>query len=196
MSLPHVLLGMLAEPASGYDLKQRFEQSVRYFWYAELSQIYPALAKLEKQGLLRSKQAPSDKGPSKKIYTRTGKGKRALQEWLSDGPVLRTERLAYLTQLFFLDEIPNARRIEFMQELRDDFAQRLEELKLIERNWASEDARFPDNLPDGELVKHMTLRSGLMKYAMMVEWCEECLGRLESRQESTGHRNSRNRKVS
>jgi len=181
MSLPHVLLGMLAEPASGYDLKQRFEQSVRHFWYAELSQIYPALAKLEKQGMLRSKKAPSEKGPSKKVYSRTARGKKALQAWLADGPVLRTERLAYLTQLFFLDEIPNSNRISFMRDLRDDFAARLEELESIERNWAAENPRFPDSLPDSELVKHMTLRSGLMKYAMMVEWCEECLERLSSR---------------
>ncbi|NND44554.1 MAG: PadR family transcriptional regulator [Xanthomonadales bacterium] len=181
MSLPHVLLGMLAEPASGYDLKQKFEQSVRYFWYAELSQIYPALAQLEKKGLLSSEKKPSDKGPARKVYTRTAKGRRELQSWLAAGPVLRTERLAYLTQLFFLDEIPNTNRLEFMCELRDDFARRLEELQAIESNWAENDPSFPDKLSDGALVKHMTLRSGLKKYAMMVEWCEECLARLEAR---------------
>lgn len=181
MSLPHVLLGMLAEPASGYDLKQQFERSVRYFWYAELSQIYPALARLEKQGMLTSNKAPSDKGPEKKVYSRTAKGRKELQSWLADGPVLRTERLAYLTQVFFLDEIPNAKRIGFMRGLRDDFAQRLEELQDIEASWAAEDPNFPDHLPDSDLVKHMTLRSGLKKYAVMVEWCEECLARFEAR---------------
>ena len=181
MSLPHVLLGMLAEPASGYDLKQKFEQSVRYFWYAELSQIYPALARLEENGMLTSKKAPSEKGPSRRVYSRTVKGKNELKSWLADGPVLRTERIAYLTQIFFLDEIPNSKRIEFMEELRDDFSARLEELKTIEAQWAANDPRFPDQLPDDELVKHMTMRSGLMKYAMMVNWCEECLQRLSSR---------------
>lgn len=182
MSLPHVLLGMLAEPASGYELKQQFELSMRHFWYAELSQIYPALARLEKRGMLTSKNAPSDKGPRKKVYTRTEKGRKELQSWLAEGPVLRTERLAFLTQLFFLDEIPGPARIDFMRTLRDDFADRLEELKGIERNWAAEDPRFPDDLPDDEFVKHMTLRSGLKKYAVMVEWCEECLARMEERQ--------------
>ena len=181
MSLPHVLLGMLAEPASGYDLKQRFERSVRYFWYAELSQIYPALARLEKQGLLSSKKEPSDKGPDRKVYTRTAKGKKELKSWLMEGPVMRTERLAYLTQVFFLNEIPNDRRIAFFEELRTDFVQRLEELKAIESWWAQEDPRFPDRLPDDELVKHMTLRSGLMKYKLMADWCDECLERLRQR---------------
>ena len=121
MSLPHVLLGMLAEPSSGYELKQKFEQSVRYFWYAELSQIYPALAKLEKSGMLTSEKAPSEKGPNKRVYTRTTRGKNELRSWLADGPVLRTERIAYLTQLFFLEEIPLDERVRFFENLRDDF---------------------------------------------------------------------------
>lgn len=181
MSLPHVLLGMLEEPASGYDLKQRFEQSVRHFWYAELSQIYPALAKLEKQGFLESQKMPSDKGPSRKIYSRTEQGKQQLKAWLAEGPVCRTERLSYLTQVFFLDAISAKQRVEFMQKLRDDFAARLAELQQIETHWQANDPRCPDNLPDDELFKHMTLRSGLLKYRVMVDWCEECLGRMRKR---------------
>ncbi len=181
MSLPHVLLGMLASPASGYDLKQRFGQSVRHFWHAELSQIYPVLSKLEKDGMLTSENVPSDKGPSRKIYSRTARGTSSLKSWISDGPVCRTERLAYLTQLFFLDAVNMAQRISFMENLRSDFAERLGELKAIEENWSSEDPRYPDELPDQELYKQMTLRSGLMKYKMMTEWCEECLNRMKKR---------------
>ena len=52
MSLQHILLGLLREPASGYDLKAYFDSSVRYFWAAELSQIYPTLQRMEKSGRL------------------------------------------------------------------------------------------------------------------------------------------------
>ena len=38
MPLEHILLGTLARPASGYDLKAGFESSARHFWYAELQQ--------------------------------------------------------------------------------------------------------------------------------------------------------------
>jgi DNA-binding PadR family transcriptional regulator len=181
MSLPNVLLGMLAEPASGYDLKQRFEQSVRHFWYAELSQIYPALAKLEKDGMLASETVPSSKGPSKKIYSRTSEGKKALKSWIADGPVCRTERLAYLTQLFFLDEVSAGKRIAFFEELRDDFKERLKELQAIEKNWRDNDPRYPDDLPDEAFFKQMTLRSGLLKYQVMIDWCSECLNRMKKR---------------
>jgi len=181
MSLPHVLLGMLAEPASGYDLKQVFGHSVQHFWQAELSQIYPALSKLEKEGLLRSTNVASDKGPNRKIYTRTRQGKKALHDWLLDGPICRTERISYLTQVFYLDAIDAKQRIAFMEELKADFAARLEELQSVEQHWSENDPSYPDNLPDSGFVKQMTLRSGLMKYQMTIKWCDECLGRMRER---------------
>ncbi len=178
MSLPHVLLGLLAEPASGYDLKQEFGQSIRYFWSAELSQIYPALAKLERDGLLESSREPSPKGPSRKVYRRTAEGQKALKEWLLRGPVCRTERLDYLAQMFFLETIPPARRRKFIEDLRDDFQERLHALEAVEQYWSESDPRYPDRLPDHEKYRQMTLKLGLKRYAATVEWCEECLERM------------------
>ncbi len=57
MSLQHILLGLLREPASGYDLKAYFDKSVRYFWAAELSQIYPTLQRMEKAVLVLCQQS-------------------------------------------------------------------------------------------------------------------------------------------
>ena len=54
MSLDHILLGLLREPATGYDLGNAFSENVRHFWSAELSQIYPTLKRLEQRGMLRS----------------------------------------------------------------------------------------------------------------------------------------------
>lgn len=173
---------MLAEPASGYDLKQVFSQSVRHFWSAELAQIYPALARLEKDGLLTSTSEASDKGPPRKVYRRTAKGRKALQEWLSGGPIMRTERIAYLTQLFFLDEVPLATRIRFFEALRDDYVLHLAELEAVESNWREQDPRYPDQLPDEALHKQMTLQLGLLKYKVILDWCEDCLLKLRNRQ--------------
>ena len=53
------MLGMLREPHSGYDIKKTFEKSLRSFWRAELSQIYPLLQKMEDEGLLTSKAGAS-----------------------------------------------------------------------------------------------------------------------------------------
>jgi len=56
MSLRHIMLGMLREPHSGYDLKKGFDRSLRNFWRAELSQIYPLLQKMDDEGLLSDQQ--------------------------------------------------------------------------------------------------------------------------------------------
>jgi len=181
MSLPHILLGMLSSPASGYELKQYFSRSIRHFWSAELSQIYPALAKLERDGLLTSSRQTSDKGPDRKVYRRTVAGEDVLREWLAEGPILRTERLGFLAQIFFLDEVPPARRIAFFEALKADFEERLAQLEASEALWKTQNPRFPDRLPDAELVKHMTLRAGLSRYRATVAWCDECLKRLKSR---------------
>jgi DNA-binding PadR family transcriptional regulator len=46
VSLKYIMLGMLREPHSGYDIGKQFEQSLKNFWKAELSHIYPLLKKM------------------------------------------------------------------------------------------------------------------------------------------------------
>ena len=181
MSLPHVLLGMLSTPATGYDLRQQFEQSIRHFWSAELSQIYPTLAKLERDGLLEGHRERSDRGPMRKVYTRTPEGRDALVAWLLQGPMVRSERMPYLTQAFFLDEASLAGAIAFYEQLRNDFDAQVRELEAVERHWREQDPRYPDELPLDEMVKQMVLELGLRKYALIRDWCQDCLDRLAVR---------------
>jgi len=39
MSLKHILLGILEEPHSGYEIKLEFERVFKHFWSAELAQF-------------------------------------------------------------------------------------------------------------------------------------------------------------
>ena len=185
MSLRHILLGMLAEPHSGYDLKKQFNQSLRNFWNAELSQIYPQLQKLEHEGLLTSRQIASSSGPPRRVYKRSGKGRRELLKWLAAGPVVGEERLSYLAQVYFLGELGDtADALAFMQDLRAHMATWLESLRQVETQWRSEDSRYPDQLPDAEFYPQLTLSLGLKKVAANLEWCDECIARLTARFEA------------
>ncbi len=185
MSLPNILLGLLATPASGYDLKQRFETQERHYWSANLAQIYPTLRKMERDGLLASREEPSDKGPPRTVYRRTRAGMDALTDWLSKGPEVHSDRLSWLAQVGYLAHLPTAGQRRFMEALRDEFVRHRLELEGLEADWAANDPRFPDALPDPELFAHFTLRLGLTKYATIVEWCEECLDRLDERSSSS-----------
>ena len=99
MSLEHILLSLLDQPASGYDLKREFEAGAATFWPAQLSQVYPTLKRLEARGLLESKSQSSNKGPERRTYVRTETGRQELERWLRSSPQVGRERFAYLGQL-------------------------------------------------------------------------------------------------
>jgi len=179
MSLPYILLGMLDQPASGYDLKRDFEQRLRHYWSADLAQIYPTLKRMESNGLLSSHCEPSTQGPPRKIYQRTTDGDQALKEWLTDGPEVHTDRLSWLAQVGFLTALQKQEQRAFLLKMRDEFIVHREELIAIEKHWKSDDPRFPDNLAGKDFFAHCTLRLGVMKYTTIVEWCDECLERLD-----------------
>jgi DNA-binding PadR family transcriptional regulator len=181
MSLDHVLLGTLRDPASGYDVKARFDTVFRHFWPAELSQIYRTLRRLEEDGLLASKAAASDRGPERRVYRTTAKGRAALRRWLAGGPTVRDDRHAFCAQTFFLDELDDVdRQRAFFQAIRDEFAARRAELEESERQWRQSDPRYPDALPPEERFQQFTLTLGLEKYAVIARWADDCLRRLES----------------
>ena len=187
MSLRHIMLGLLREPHSGYDIKKVFEQSLRNFWRAELSQIYPMLQKMDDEGLLTSKQGSSDIGPTRRVYKRTAKGRRELASWLSQGPTVGTERIGYLAQVYFLSELKDDVAVmEFMQELRDYMADWLDKLTCVENTWKSNDPRYPDKLPDEEFYPQLTLRMGMTKVRANLQWCDESIERIRARQSRKG----------
>ena len=182
MSLDNLLLGALREPSTGYELKAQFDQVYRHFWPAELSQIYRTLRRLEDDGFLASRREASSKGPEKRVYKTTPKGRTRLRKWLANGPQVKDDRHEFCAQTFFLDELPDheARRT-FLTGVRDEFAARLDELKQIETAWQAEDPRYPDALPDDLLAQQFALTLGFAKYGAIVAWAESCLSRLEAR---------------
>ena len=191
MSLDHLLLGTLREPASGYDVKARFDAVFRHFWPAEQSQIYRTLRRLEDQGLLSSRAAASEKGPDRRVYRTTTKGRDALRRWLRDGPQVKDDRHAFCAQTFFLDELgSDEESLAFLRALRDEFAKRVAELRATEHEWREADPRYPDDLPVGELTQQFTLALGLAKYGAIVAWADDCIRRLQARPSQSGARRS------
>ena len=91
-----MLLALLAkEPAHGYELKQALEQTFGgVFPSPNIGQIYVTLARLEKDGLVRSQDVAQTSRPNKKVYELTPSGRAALASWVEaqrDGPRLRDD---------------------------------------------------------------------------------------------------------
>ena len=182
MGLDHILLGLLRQPASGYDLKKVFDHGIGHFWSAELSQIYPALNRLQKKGMLRRRRAASKRGPGRLLYETTSAGRRALRGWLLGEPALGDDRFSYLAQIYLMDELADTNQtLRFFQHLRERFARKLEGLQAIERHWRECDPRYPDDLPLPEFHVQLTLRTGLLTLTSKVNWCDESIRRLRAR---------------
>lgn len=85
MSVAHALLGVLAEgPAHGYDLKRGHDARFPGAKPLAFGQVYAALGKLERDGLVEVVETVSDGGPERTTYALTEAGEEALTTWLGE----------------------------------------------------------------------------------------------------------------
>ena len=85
MSVSHVLLGVLADgPAHGYDIKRAHDCRFPGTRPLAFGQVYAALSKLERDGLVEVAETGRDGGPERITYALTKAGAEALAGWLHD----------------------------------------------------------------------------------------------------------------
>jgi len=102
MDIQSILLGFLIRNSmTGYDLKKAFSMSFSFFSGLSYGSIYPALRKMEKQGLISKRLEIRSDGPNRKIYTITDAGKAAFLDTLRS-PLPRDQpKSPFLMRLFF-----------------------------------------------------------------------------------------------
>lgn len=84
MTVGHVLLGVLAEgPGHGYDLKRSHDARFPGAKPLAYSQVYAALAKLEKDGQVEAVETTTDGGPERTTYAIAAPGRAVLNDWLA-----------------------------------------------------------------------------------------------------------------
>lgn len=97
----YIILGILSirPDSSGYDIKQTIRNSTAFFWDESFGQIYPALAQMKEEGLVKSQEAGNNR--QKVIYSITAKGSKVLREWLSQPYIPVKIRNEILLKVFF-----------------------------------------------------------------------------------------------
>lgn len=163
----YVALGMVRLGArSGYEIKQAVEISIRFFWTISHAQIYPALAQLERAGLVDGRSEPQGRRP-RRLFEITPAGERALADWLR-----RTEPLNFelrdlgMVKLFFADALPAVEADALRAQLRRRSAEHVTRLREIEPA-ARERAAAGDAHP------LLTLRLGIAFHQALVDVCDE-----------------------
>jgi len=162
-----VVLGMIAfGKNTGYEIKAFVDRTTRYFWAASYGQIYPELKRLESQGLVRGRSAPSG-GRSRTVYELTEAGETALADWLaSDEEPAYELRDEAMLKLFFSDSLPG-RQIEIVRSMRVRQQRKLAQLRELEPHASR-----------GPSGAYLTLQLGIGFTEWIVNWCEATERRL------------------
>ena len=130
MSLPHVLLGLLWEgPSTGYDLARSLDRDVEPLWRSEISQIYPALARLRRAGFVVLRVLGPRRGPRRNLYRITAAGRRELKRWLSEPAPPPSSKDEGLTRIAFFDALPTAERRPILARYERSIAEEIRRLR-------------------------------------------------------------------
>ena len=165
-----VLGALSVEPMSGYAIRQAITETLGHFWSESFGQIYPTLARLEAEGLVRRDAAGQTSGSTFRL---TAAGRRRLVHLLREPIPAAPPRNGTLLRLFFGGLLGPKECTEVVHEVRDAARRRLDQLTAIHAEVAAE-AR--DDV--GARYRLMTVSSGLHAARASLAWAEETLDAL------------------
>jgi DNA-binding PadR family transcriptional regulator len=181
ITLSYGLLGLLArKPLSGYDLAQQMKRRVGLMWSALPSQIYPELARLEKQGLVTHQVVEQpDYRPDKKVYEITEAGREALRQWVTEPTpptAIRDEFVLKAYSIWLADPQEALRCLrEQEQAHRQQLAEHEHLLARLEREWGSALHQLDSPLFGSSLA----IQYGISYERDYVAWCQWVIEQLE-----------------
>ncbi len=174
-----ILAGLIRKPRSGYDLTRWMQRETSHFFVIGHSSIYPALSRMEREGLVRYEVMPSEKGPKRKVYSITEGGREALLCWVREPAAERQVRDEQLVKAlcygYLAKEVSLAR-------LGEEKARHEEKLGLYEES----EQELEELLREGGISREayvgtkLTLARGLGVEKSYVEWCEEAAKMISS----------------
>lgn len=141
--LEFAILGFLKETSiHAYELKQRLTLLNGHFRPISDGALYPAIKRLEKQGLLSKHSELNESGMTRQVMTITPAGEEKLLEWLRTPSKLDiSDRNRFFTGLAFLKNLPVAeqkavlrRRLAFLEEGRSFFSNGDKPMRLADEN--------------------------------------------------------------
>ncbi|MBS4213667.1 MULTISPECIES: PadR family transcriptional regulator [Neobacillus] len=174
MNMQDVILGFLyEEPMSGYDIKQMMENSVSYFFDASFGAIYPALRKMEKEGLVEKQVIQQEGKPNKNLFAITEAGREQFQQYLNSPINPTVTRSDILIRIFFGRFTTKEKIIEWLEEEREKNQAMYNNLNRIDEMCGA----------DMEHYKRFTLQFGIRQAEMVVNMIDEELKKLNEQGE-------------
>jgi DNA-binding PadR family transcriptional regulator len=168
--LGYALLGLLqAKPASGYDLRKIFSSTAMTTYSDSPGAIYPALRRLQQQGLIRGNVEDGAGLRRRQVFTLTAEGAAELRSWITR-PVNRSEVIRGLDEVmlrFAFSEQAGGREasVGLLKSLKAELTSYLPNLH---QQRAAGKATMPTS---GSLA----LESGIRSYETLLQWTKDAL---------------------
>ena len=172
MSLSHAILVCLVdEPMTGYELAKHFDSSVGFFWRANHQQIYRELSALSSKGWVKGRLIAQVGRPNKTMFSVTKAGRAELIGWsrLEADPASIKEEL--MLRLYALPSVDVGALVEQIERRIEMHRQRLSLYELILDKHYRDEKKL-DLAGTGRLLG---LKAGLGLERTWILWCEEAL---------------------
>src|SRR3984893_13043977 len=176
-SIQFAVLGMLKlRPMTGYEIRQAYQKGPANFMPISFGQIYPALAKLGKEKMVRQDKQPGSRGSIR--YFITGKGEEALREWLFS-PRDPANYRELLLRLFFAPSPELTGLLGHVDRLRKEKQARPRHYDDT-RKWLDDGQARNPRLPIWRLI----LEYGVLQSECRVRWAERALAFMTNQKRS------------
>ena len=172
--LEYALLGLLhQQPQSGYDLRKVFEMTALGNYSGSPGAIYPALRRLEKQGLIEGEVDSSQEMRPRKVFRPTETGRDGFRAWLLR-EIERADierRVDELMLRFAFHAVLDSRSatLRFLRRFLEESEQYVEEL-------GRQRGLFPEGTP---LRPRLALAAGIEQYRACARWARKAIKRFE-----------------
>lgn len=169
----YALLGLLTfgDELTGYELKQRADRTLRFYWVAPaMSQVYTELGRLTEHGLV----APVGEG-RRTTYAITDAGHEALRTWLEESPVDPTVfKHSVALRLLIGHLVSPGTTVAMIREHLEVLDEQLEALQRVRESLRGVDApggafRYPSLVADWGLEHYGQERRTLSDLARRIE---------------------------
>lgn len=170
-----ILFLLKNSPMSGYDIRKACGRFTGHFWTESFGQIYPALARMESEGLVEALPRIEEGRRIRKVYQVTDQGISTLRRWLEEPPGPLHVRDELLLKLSCGHEVEPAVHLGHLEDAREQARRRLQEFVDLEITYLAEYRTAPD-LP----YWMITLRAGRSAWEARMRWCDESIATLKA----------------
>jgi DNA-binding PadR family transcriptional regulator len=164
--LGYALLGLIRlVPASGYDLRRMFATTPMGTFSDSPGAIYPALARLERQGFIQGRVEQNGLR-QRRVFRVTGAGSSRLERWLAEP--IRSENVVHgmdelMLRFAFMDRVAGTEASQaFLRALQSELRQYVRNLRSYMENHKGE-------MPISGML---ALESGIRAYEAHLKWAE------------------------